>query len=529
MKSESALPEDAVTIANDLEKKALLLEKRSRTIDADLRDLRTNIPPVKNAQEKEQIEASIDEIAQAVHPETLLSTINKFLAPLDFIHTFIEKVIDARIQDFTETVEALERDLNRLIAESSTKVFADAGKHELHKNFHSRVYGLSIKYASLDLRCNVLETFFKRHPPTATAANVTNLSHFREKVTYTKTENMIRKYLSEFNAFYRNLPPSPEALARLEEEERKEQRRRDYQEKMQKFEVEFEKQFQIVSNIFTTFTNHTVPKIVDDLKQNQVPMVNAASSFLTILDEGERLYKRVAASADLSKDTNTQEELEKIETLRSLILENSDPLKVFENVYKSDAPFTPHPSTPPTHTKQTPPPGRFASRVAVFASTLSALAFPPVPTDLWNASDTAKKPQHAKHAKHTLGHSPFLRILCKHVAHIASVAHKHEALAAHRFLLEVTSTSPIVASAIAHAPLTKLEHPNIHALRAHLRDSTLRPLHVIAETVIQDTIATTDLQDTIAETAMHPLPTYPQPTTTTTTRRDATREEYVYL
>ena len=129
------------------------------------------------------------------------------------------------------------------------------------------------------------------------------------------------------------------------------------------------------------------------------------------------------------------------------------------------------------------PPTAFAPYIAAFANKLSSLAFPPTPTEPWHANTTQKQntktPQtHTKRAH--APPSPFLSILCARVAHIAVVAESHDTLAALRFALEITPTSPLVARALAPAPSAALEHPAINALRACFCDASLRQLHSFA-------------------------------------------------
>lgn len=521
MKKQSASIKEAIDTANDNEKTCILLENQTRKIHAEFLSLRTNIPMNMTDEEKEQLQIDLDKNLQEYEPTAVLKKINELLQPLDFIYDFLEQAVVLKIQEFKNAADDFKSTVDRLAAQSIQSIFSLSDRDAMSNEVKQKQSLLSIQHMQLEYQYNVFSNFIDRHPRTMTDANTTKLLQFSETVNMREYNIFCKNCENEFRNFLRKLPALPQQVS-------EEKALLEYKKTVEEYLTDFKKKSEVFNSVYYRFANHDVHKIVNDLRRSEVPVVKATSDMLTCLDHGLELYKK--APPDPSKDSNyMREDIEELEDIRHDVQTRPDTYQLFQAMYKRETLNEQQTSTPPTHTKQTPPPGRFASRVAVFASTLSALAFPPVPTDLWNASDTAKKPQHAKHAKHTLGHSPFLRILCKHVAHIASVAHKHEALAAHRFLLEVTSTSPIVASAIAHAPLTKLEHPNIHALRAHLRDSTLRPLHVIAETVIQDTIATTDLQDTIAETAMHPLPTYPQPTTTTTTRRDATREEYIYF
>jgi hypothetical protein len=122
----------------------------------------------------------------------------------------------------------------------------------------------------------------------------------------------------------------------------------------------------------------------------------------------------------------------------------------------------------------TPQPAGFVHRVGIFAHSVCSLAFPPTPTKPWKGSSNSLGTRSSNST-----HSPFLRALCARIAHIAAVAETHEALAAHRFALEITAASPLVARALAPAPCAALEHPNIHALRACFRDATLRALHAM--------------------------------------------------
>jgi hypothetical protein len=149
------------------------------------------------------------------------------------------------------------------------------------------------------------------------------------------------------------------------------------------------------------------------------------------------------------------------------------------------------------------PPSAFAPYIAAFANKLSSLAFPATPAEPWHGTTKQKQNTHKQNTHKQNTHkqnthkqntntpqthtkkahappSPFLSILCARVAHIAVVAESHDALAALRFALEITPTSPLVARALAPAPSVALEHPAINSLRACFCDASLRQLHSFA-------------------------------------------------